>query len=709
MEGMKNMRQENVRKGKRGKFWSAAIIGIFAAFWLALGPLSMLTEVSADGTPVILVRTAFLASPTGSVNPHGEAEFELYQSGNRELEVEIEDVNLPAGTSLTAVIDGNTVGQIVLEADRRGRLKLKTELGQAVPNVNAGSTVQVRNGNTILVSGVFGGPTSTPTATPTGSPTGSPTVSPTASPSVSPTASPSPGNEFSFFAMLSGATLNGVLPRGFAEYEIHSSRTELEIRVSQVNLPGGAPLLVLINNGTVGQLIISGGEGRLRLRSDNGQAVPVVTAGTQIALKNGDATVLSGIFTGGGAGPNPSPSVSPTPQQGRFFEGHLSGAQMIPPVNTAARGEIKIFLNANETLATASGEYNLTSAQTSARILCEVGSTTNLIHDFGALGGFERHFSASFAVTPAQVQQLRTGLCYMIVGSVNFPNGEIRGRIRNDSGRSSDFDGDGASDVAVFRPSAGAWYIQNSAGFSALTFGGANDRLVSGDFDGDGRSDAAVYRDVNGLGVWEIKRSSDGGTSVAQFGLATDIPVRADFDGDGLQDLAVFRPSNGYWYALQSGDGSLLTAQFGMNGDRPAPGDLDGDGKTDIVVFRPSNGTWYWLGSRGWQFGGAQFDVSEDTPVTGDFDGDGRDDLTVYRPSTGSWYRLNSSNGQFVAVQFGIGTDVPAAADFDRDGASDVAVFRPSNGAWYWLGSRNGEFQAAVFGLSGDVPVQAAQ
>ena len=55
-------------------------------------------NVKADGTPVILTRTAVLTPAAGS-DPHGSAEWQLYQSGNRELEVEIEDVNLGQGTS----------------------------------------------------------------------------------------------------------------------------------------------------------------------------------------------------------------------------------------------------------------------------------------------------------------------------------------------------------------------------------------------------------------------------------------------------------------------------------------------------------------------------------------------------------------------------------------------------------------------------------
>ena len=167
---------------------AAVILAITA--WAAVPLLT--GTVKAGGEIPLVVRTATLVSPTGSINPHGAAEWQLYPSGNREIEVEIEDVNLAAGTSLDAIVDGNTIGQLILAADQRGRLKLRTEDGQTVPVTNDGSTVQVKNGATILVAGVFGGggPNPTPTASPTASPTGSPTGTPTGTPSPSPTGSP---------------------------------------------------------------------------------------------------------------------------------------------------------------------------------------------------------------------------------------------------------------------------------------------------------------------------------------------------------------------------------------------------------------------------------------------------------------------------------------------------------------------------------------
>jgi len=258
----------------------------------------------------------------------------------------------------------------------------------------------------------------------------------------------------------------------------------------------------------------------------------------------------------------------------------------------------------------------------------------------------------------------------------------------------ADFDGDGKTDLSVFRPSEGNWYLNRStAGFTVVGWGLFADKLVPSDYDGDGKADAAIYRD----GVWYILRSSNGAADVVSFGLATDIPQVGDFDGDGKADQAVYRPSEGNWYVRRS-SGGFSTTNFGISTDVPVASDFDGDGKTDIAVYR--SGVWY-LNQSTAGISVVSFGFASDKPVQADYDGDNKDDIAVYRPSEGNWYVLKSSGGLSVST-FGISTDTPVPGDYDGDGKDDVAVYR--DGVWYINRSTSG-LLVTSFGLATDKPL----
>jgi hypothetical protein len=230
---------------------------------------------------------------------------------------------------------------------------------------------------------------------------------------------------------------------------------------------------------------------------------------------------------------------------------------------------------------------------------------------------------------------------------------------------SGDFFGTGRSALSFF--SDGRWLSQRADGsqFEQL-WGIAGDQAVPEDFNGDGVSDYAVFRPAEGS-WWMLSKGraqTPDIASVSYWGGLEDIPVPADYDGDGNADIAIWRPQTGQWF-IRYLDGSVQTIQLGAPGDIPMPGNYTGDGRVEPAVWRPYLGLWIIKrGETAADILVEPWGLPSDVPVQGDFDGDGRSDLAVWRKSTGTWYIRKADNldVETKVIQFGLPGDTPLGA-----------------------------------------------
>lgn len=295
-----------------------------------------------------------------------------------------------------------------------------------------------------------------------------------------------------------------------------------------------------------------------------------------------------------------------------------------------------------------------------------------------------------------------------------------------EKGLYSDFDGDGKSDLIVFRPSTAFWYVLKSSTSydlnqaSSYQWGLAGDTPIIGDFDGDKKADLVVWRPSNG--TWYIKSSAqnyDGGSTI-QWGMQGDIPITGDVDGDRVSDIIVYRQKTGIFYVLKSSGGfnraaalsgsqaAVQQIQLGGLANDPVIGDYNGDGADDFVTLwqlirfwqiKLSNGTF--LNSLPWGSPG-------DTPRACDFNQDGTDDRVVIRINSGNtldWFAAWTGGGAS-SFNFGSLGDTPGCRhDYDGDGIPEAIAFRNNAGIWYIRDGRTGNLISHQFGLPGDIPM----
>jgi hypothetical protein len=284
---------------------------------------------------------------------------------------------------------------------------------------------------------------------------------------------------------------------------------------------------------------------------------------------------------------------------------------------------------------------------------------------------------------------------------------------------------DGKAELVFWRPSSGNWItLDTVTGQSSTTqFGLNGDIPVPGDYTGDGATDVAVFRPNNNFWYYGTSQTTPNVNFVGRaLGTAGDVPVPGDYDKDGKTDLAVWRQSDGFWYALRSSDNTLFSRQWGQNGDTPVVGDFDGDLANDLGIVRTIDGVRHWfILQSNFNYtrtapntlsltGFVRYGLPTDKLVPGDYDGDGITDVAVWRPSDGTWYYRASGNiFNSFAFQFGQNGDIPQPADYDGDRKTDFAVVRSSgtNRFWYLNNSSTNTPAAYSFGATNDQPVTA--
>jgi hypothetical protein len=320
----------------------------FVALLATLAALAAAPALASDDETII--NAGLSGAAINGQTPEGKAVFRQRPGNDLKLEVEVQDVNLPAGTVLNVFVGSQQVATLTLNTLRAGEVELETERGQAVPAVTNGTTVAVRNqSGANIVTGAFGStaatptPTASPTATPTpgATPSPTPTATPTATPTpgATPSPTPTPGATPSptpvmndFDADLTGAAIGGIVPEGDAEYSIEFNNREFRVRVEEVNLPAGTLLNVLVDGVKIGTLSVAPSLDRseLKLKTEDGQVVPQINSRTRVVVTDQTgATIVAGSFSNIPQTPgNTAPAPMPTPGPGGELriESRLAGA-----------------------------------------------------------------------------------------------------------------------------------------------------------------------------------------------------------------------------------------------------------------------------------------------------------------------------------------------------------------------------------------------
>ncbi|MCX6355354.1 MAG: FG-GAP-like repeat-containing protein [Candidatus Aureabacteria bacterium] len=329
--------------------------------------------------------------------------------------------------------------------------------------------------------------------------------------------------------------------------------------------------------------------------------------------------------------------------------------------------------------------------------------------------GWQGRYVSKLALTwDLQKKQIVGGTRELVdMASQPYEDSQVKKILQGPLVTKNNFNGDGATDLAVYEESTGTLRAISADGTwdRSWRFTGpeAGAVPVAGDFDGDGLSDPALYQESSG--TWLMLLS---GSEYAQYSYSLGGPgstaAAADYDGDLITDRAVYDAASGNMIAALSSFGyAQASLPIGGQGCVPVTEYYDSDGMEEPATYQESTGLWTaaFLGDDNTR-ASVRFGGPGCLPVPGYYDGDETADVAVYRETTGEWIVGVSEGepGRTMATLGGQGA-IPVPGDYDGDGLWDPVVYEEDAGVWRLLLSGSNYFQSTVvLGGPDCVPVQ---